>query len=206
MYDQTQIDAIKKWLGNGSINIFGRPFAGKDYQAKRLIETFGGNLIGGGEILRASEIPEIAKQNMRSGKLIPSDDYVNIVLPFLTQPRLSGNPLFLSAVGRWHGEEEGVIKSLEKSNHPLKAVIYLDISDADSYKRWQVREASQDRQNRPDDSIEILKTRFAEFQEKTIPVINYYRDMNILIEIDGKRTRDEVTIDIINALSKIAQK
>ena len=206
MYDQTQIDAIKKWLGNGSINIFGRPFAGKDYQAKRLIEIFGGNLVGGGEILRSSEIPEIAKQNMRSGKLIPSDDYVNIVLPFLTQSRLAGSPLFLSAVGRWQGEEEGVIKALEKSNHALKAVIYLDISDDDSYKRWQARETFNDRQNRHDDSIEILKTRFNEFQEKTIPVINYYRDMNILIEIDGRRNRDEVTQDIINALAKIAQK
>ena len=202
MYDLKQIDAIKNWLGSGSINIFGRPFAGKDNQGKRLVKLFGGTLVGGGEILRDSEISDDIKQNMRIGKLIPSDDYINIVLPFLSQPHLADSPLFLSSIGRWHGEEDSVIKALKKSNHPLKAVIYLNISNADSYNRWLIRETFADRQNRHDDTKEVLEIRFAEFQEKTLPVLDYYRDHDMLIEIDGKRTRDEVTHDILDALSK----
>ena len=204
MYDSKQIDKIKNWLGAGSINIFGRPFAGKDNQGKRLVKLFGGNLVGGGEILRDSEISDNIKQNIRAGKLIPSDDYINIVLPFLSQPHLAGGPLFLSSIGRWHGEEDGVIRALEKSNHPLKAVIYLNISNSDSYNRWLIRETFEDRQNRHDDTKEVLEIRFAEFQEKTLPVLDYYRDHDMLIEIDGKRTRDEVTHDILDALSKLA--
>ena len=200
MYDNEKIDAIKKWLGSGSIDIFGRPFAGKDEQGRRLVEIFGGNLVGGGEILRNSTMPEHIKGYMRTGKLIPSDDYVNIVLPYLSQQKLANQPLFLSSVGRWHGEEDGVIEVLEKSGHPLKAVIYLDILNDESHNRWLARETNNDRSNRHDDTEEILNIRFTEFSEKTIPVINHYQSLGLLIEIDGKGPRDEITKNIIDAL------
>jgi adenylate kinase len=200
MYDQKQIDAIKTWLGTGSINIFGRPFSGKDSQGVRLADLFGGNLVGGGEILRGSIMPDHIKEHMRTGKLIPSDDYVNIVLPYLNQPRLANKPLILSSVGRWHGEEDGVIAVLEQSNHPLKAVVYLDISDTESHNRWLAREINNDRTNRHDDTMEILDIRFKEFQEKTLPVLDYYKNLGLLITVDGKGTRDKVTNDIIDNL------
>jgi adenylate kinase len=200
MYDQKQIDTIKQWLGSSSINIFGLPFAGKDSQGKRLAELFGGNLVSGGEILRGNEMPDNIKQNMRTGKLTPSNDYANIVLSFMDQPHLAGHPLFLSAVGRWHGEEEAVIKALEKSNHPLKVVIYLNMSDTDSSSRWLMCKNLKDRENRIDDTEEILKVRFAEFEEKTLPVIDYYHNLGMLIEIDGRLSRDEVTRNIIEAI------
>jgi adenylate kinase len=205
MYDDKQIDAIKNWIGAGSINIFGRPFAGKDAQGKRLAELLGGNLVGGGEILRGSKIPEQAKQNMSTGKLIPTDDYINIVLPYLKQPSLANKPLILSSVGRWHGEEDGVIQSLEESNHALKAVIYLDISNNESHSRWLAREINNDRTSRHDDTEEILNIRFDEFRDKTLPVIDTYRNLGLIIDINGNRTRNEVTQDIINALSERAK-
>lgn len=195
-----KINKINEWLGSGSINIFGRPFSGKDIQGAKLAKLLNGNLIGGGEILRNSVIPDYTKECLSAGKLIPSNDYVNIILPYLNQPNLSDKPLILSSVGRWHGEEDGVNKALESSNHPLKAIIFLNISNDDSHSRWQKRETSKDRQGRNDDSEEVLSTRFDEFDNKTMPVINYYRSLNNLIEIDGRPDRDTVTQEIIDAL------
>src|SRR5665648_905327 len=200
MYDNNKIDTIKKWLGSGTIDIFGRPFAGKDEQGRRLAKLFGGTLIGGGEILRGSTMPEHIKEYMHTGKLIPSEDYVNIVLPYLSQQKLANKPLFLSSVGRWHGEEDGVIEAVEKSGHPLKAVVYLDISNDESHDRWLARASNNDRSNRHDDTEKVLNIRFTEFSEKTLPVIDYYRNLGLLIEIDGKRQRDEVTNNIIDLL------
>jgi adenylate kinase len=200
MNDNQQIDKIKEWLGSGSINIFGRPFAGKDNQCARLQKILGGNILGGGDILRGSVIPESSKKALSAGKLVPSEDYVNIVLPFLSKPEFNDSPLILSSVGRWSGEEQGVVSSLEKSNHPLRAVVYLNISDEDSLSRWNLREICNDRQTRHDDTVEILQTRFKEFQEKTIPVIDYYRNSGLLIEIDGRKTREQVTSDIVDAI------
>jgi len=204
MYDDEKLDTIKKWLGTGSINIFGRQFSGKDSQGRRLAEIFYGNITSSGEILRGSTIPDYIKKYTEAGKLIPSDEFVNIILPYLMQSQLAGKPLFLSSFGRWHGEEDAVIKVLNTSNHPLKAVIYLDIKNEEVHKRWLARDINNDRQKRHDDTEEILNVRLNEFGEKTLPVLDYYRNLGLLIKIDGKGPRDEITSSIISALYKKA--
>lgn len=202
MYDTKKIDEIKNWLGSGSINIFGRPFSGKDSQGKSLAEILGGNFITSGEILRGHTIPDHIKKCMRTGALVPSDDYASIVLPYISQPQLADKPLVLSSFGRWHSEEDGTIAAASKSGHPIKAVVYLDIDEAESCKRLQNLEAKNDRPDRRDDDKETLVIRLAEFNEKTLPVLDYYRDLGMLIEINGNQSRDKVTKDIIDALSE----
>jgi len=206
MNDTEKIKVIKNWLGSGTINIFGRPFSGKDAQGRRLVKLLGGSLIGGGEILRNSLIPQHVKDNVSAGKLAPTDDYINIVLPYLGKPDFAGKPLFLSSVGRWHGEEKTVLDALKKSGHPLKAVVYLDISVNESHTRWLAREINNDRPNRIDDTENTLNIRFAEFQDKTMPVLDYYRSLGLLVEIDGKGPRNDITGLIIDALFELANK
>lgn len=196
-----KIKIIKQWIGTGAINIFGRPFAGKDAQGRRLAELFDGNLLGSGDIIRKSNV----EATTRDGRLTPTEDFINIVLPYLNQPRFTGSPLFLSSVGRWHGEEEVVLDALNKSNHPLKAVVYLDISTTESHDRWLAREINNDRSDRIDDTERTLDVRFNEFQSKTIPVIEYYRDLGLLLEIDGKGPRNQITDLIIDALFEKAK-
>jgi adenylate kinase len=202
--DAEVLGVIKNWLNTGSINIFGRPFAGKDSQGHKLANIFNCNMIGGGDILRNSVIPDDIKAHMHAGKLIPSEDYVKIVLPYLSQPSLSDKPLILSSVGRWKGEEYGVVEALNKSGHPLKAVIYLDVPEEASYERWLARTANNDRNGRHDDSEEVLHIRFNEFRDKTLPVIDYYHNIGMLITINALGSRDQVTSDIIEALRKLA--
>ena len=200
MNDQMKIKFIANWLGSGSINLFGRPLSGKDSQGKRLAELFHGNLISGGDILRNSDIPVHVREALDAGNLVPTDDYIKIVLPYLSREYLSNQPLILSSVGRWHGEEDGVIQVLEKSNHDLKAVVYLDISEDEAIKRYYASQEIADRHNRADDDIEKLTTRFAEFNNKTLPVIDFYKNRGLLIEIDGIGSRDAITDNIINNL------
>ena len=197
-------DDIKNWLGTGSINLFGRPFAGKDSQARLLAEIYDGSIVGGGDILRNSTIPEDIKAIMRTGQLIPSDAYVTIVLPYLGQEEFAGKPLILSSVGRWYGEEAGVMQALEASGHPLKAVIYLRLDEADVMDRWSDHEQRKDRSERHDESEHILQTRFEEFRTKTTPVIEFYREKGLLIEIDGAQSREAVQSQILEGLSSLA--
>lgn len=204
MIDDERIETIKQWLGAGSINIFGRPFAGKDYQGKKIAEILGGALIGGGEILRNIEMPETIKTPMKAGELPPSKDFLKIVVPYLNQQSLIGKPLLLSSLGRWHGEEKVVIDALKESGHPLRTAIYLDIPVNQSRKRWQALEINKDRSDRIDDTESALSVRFNEFDKKTIPVLEYYRRLGLLIEIDGTGSRDEVTSSIIDALFELA--
>lgn len=200
MLDYEKINAIKSWLGSGAINIIGRPFSGKDCQGKRLADIFEANLIGGGDILRSSHDNENVRFFIDQGKMLPSDDYLRIMEPYFHQSRFNHKPMILSAVGRWHGEEPIIMNALESSGHNLKLVIYLDIDAEESTNRWRALESCDDRGNRKDDKIETLNTRQQEFNQKTLPVIEFYRNLEILIDIDGKKSRDEITNNIINSI------
>ena len=109
-------------------------------------------------------------------------------------------------MGRWSGEEFDVIDTAMKSLHPIKAVILLNISEAEIKNRWHTARQLQDRGQRSDDKdLKILDTRIAEFTEKTMPVIETYQKRNLLLPVNGHQTRDEVYNSVVDALFKLAQ-
>ena len=50
---------------------------------------------------------------------------------------------------------------------------------------------------RADDKPEAIKKRLQEFKEHTIPVINYYKKKNRLVEINGEQSIEKVFEDIL---------
>jgi adenylate kinase len=201
-----KITKVKIWLGAGSINIFGPPFAGKDTQGHRLATELGAKLLGGGDILRGSEIPDRVRQLMHNGKLIPTGDYHKIVLPYLQQDKFKGKPLVLSSVGRWHGEEVGVLGATSSAGHPIKAVLYLNISQEVVWQRWRHADSERSRGKRADDAYESLQIRLDEFRNKTLPAIEFYRSQNLLIEVDSEQATDAVTETILDLLIEFSGK
>ncbi len=199
-----EVERIIKWLGSGSINIFGLPFAGKDTQAHRLADALDASVIAGGDILRSHSDQEKIKELMASGELFPTDFYLGIVLPFLSQPSLVNKPLILSSVGRWHGEEETILKATSDSGHPLKAVIFLSLDETEIWHRFEVSGQQKDRGFRHDDAAHVLEVRLKEFQTKTMPVIDFYRKNNLLVEVDGMQNPEDVTRQIIDRLEEFA--
>lgn len=195
-----QLLIAQQWLGSGSINIFGLPFAGKDTHGHELAKLFGGVTLSGGQILRGSpRTPEqIAIQE--SGELFPTDEYMRIVTPYLSREEFAGKPLILSSVGRWIGEEQGVLAATEASGHATRAVLYLTVNEETIYHRLDASKEIGDRELRADDSREVLATRIAEFREKTLPVIEEYRKLGLLIEINSDASREEVFDSILSRL------
>jgi adenylate kinase len=196
--NETKIQTIKQWLSTGSINLFGQHFSGKDTQARILGEILSAPVVSGGQILRDSDYD--SKEAVSQGQLAPTEDFAKIILPHLEQPKFDHKPLILSSVGKWIGEEQILIPALEKSEHPLKAVVLLNISEGEVARRWELAQKNGDRSHRDDDAKEFLDTRQREFDEKTIPVIEFYRNDGLLIEIDGNQTTDKVAEDTLEAL------
>lgn len=206
-----KLKTIQSWLQAGSINIFGRPFAGKDTQGNILAEELRGVLLSGGHILRSAASTPQVHSYIDRGKLLPQEEYLNIIAPFLADPKLAGKPLILSSVGRWHGEEEGVMAAAKAAGHPLRAVIALELSEEEVHDRLKAvdeareHDAGNKRIERADDTHAALDVRLGEFRNKTLPVLQFYHDLGILIRVDGTQPPELVTQDIVHALYMMAQ-
>jgi adenylate kinase len=199
-----QLMTIKSWLGSGSINLFGKPFAGKDTQGRIIADKLDGVLISGGDILRHDHGNRQVQQIMAEGGIIPSDLFEEIVLPYFGKREFEGKPLILSEVGRVLDEADVIMRTGETAGHPLKAVILLHLTDEEVMRRFDASQALHDRGERDDDNRSVLENRLTQFRQKTQPVIDYYRQKDLLIEIDGTQSRDEVSETICSALSNQA--
>ena len=208
---EEKIEAIKKWLGTGSINIFGLPMSGKDTVGIKLAEMLGARFLSSGIIIRAME-QEQNQHYTDSGQLIPNDVFYKWVLPYFSRSDLADAPLVLSSVGRWSGEENYVMNAADDGGHPIKAVVVLNISEADVTERWNivreqgVRESGEITKREDDKRREVFDTRIKEFNEKTVPVLKHYQELGLLVPVQADMTREEVLNLVVEKLYDYSQK
>lgn len=199
-----KISTIKAWLGTGSINIFGLPMSGKDTQGIRLAGALDGKFLSSGLIIRAKE-KELRKDYSEHGELIPTNVFYEWVLPYFERQDLLEYPLVLSSIGRWSGEEDSVMSAAAGAGHDIKAVILLNISEADVESRFEAAKALGDRGDRKDDQDpKVFRTRLEEFRTKTFPVIEHYRELGLLVNVNGDQDRDSVFNEIVDKLYRLA--
>lgn len=201
---EEKIAKIKEWLGTGSINIFGLPMSGKDTQGIRLAEALDAKFLSSGMIIRAMEA-ENHKNMSGNGELIPTDVFYEWVLPYFEREDLFQSPLVLSSIGRWEGEETQVMSVAAGAGHEIKAAVILNISENDVLNRFNAAKVLNDRGGRADDKDEeTFKVRLKEFREKTLPVLQHYRDLGLLVEVNGDQSRDDVFDELVEKLYQIA--
>ncbi|MBR3168882.1 nucleoside monophosphate kinase [Candidatus Saccharibacteria bacterium] len=201
---EEKIAAIKRWLGTGAVNIFGFPMSGKDTQGVKLAEAVGGKLLSSGIIIRANEA-EKHKRLTDKGDLIPTNIFYEWVLPYFEREDLKSYPLILSSIGRWFGEEDVVMETARKSGHEIKAAILLNISEADVMGRFQKLQILNDRGERQDDKdLKVFQNRLDEFRTKTMPVLEHYKALGLLVNVNGDQSREEVFVELINKLYDFA--
>jgi adenylate kinase len=203
MEEQNLIDKlakIKAWLGTGSLNVFGLPMSGKDTVGERLAKDLDAKFLSSGIIIRAFEAEQ--NQNMTgSGQLIPTNTFYDIILPYFSREEMKNDSLILSSVGRWAGEEDKIMEAAKNGGHEIKAVVLLDLTEADVKNRFEAVKELNDRGERADDAnIEIFETRIREFNEKTVPVLNHYDELKLLIRVTADGSRDEVYSSVIDKL------
>ncbi|MDO4526480.1 MAG: nucleoside monophosphate kinase [Candidatus Saccharibacteria bacterium] len=202
---EEKLSAIKKWLGTGSINIFGFPMSGKDTQGVKLAEAIGGRLLSSGIIIRAKEL-ELHKNLTSNGDLIPTDIFYEWVLPYFSREDLKSSPLILSSIGRWDGEENTVMEAAKKAGHEIKAVVLLNISEADVQARFQKLQILNDRGERQDDKdLHVFLNRLEEFRTKTMPVLEHYKALGLLVNVNGDQSREEVFAELVDKLYEFSQ-
>ncbi len=216
---EEKIALIKRWLGTGSINILGLPFSGKDTMGEKLAELLGGQFMSSGAVIRRLDSKNELAASHDKGLLTPTDHFREVILPALFAEAELNKPLILSSVGRWIGEEKVLLELARQNGHPVKAAVLLNISENEAEKRWEAcqtvrevapgfgeRSAQKSRHERFDDkSPEVLRTRFREFVDKTLPVVWAYHNLGLIIHVNANQSREGVVNEAIDKLAGVAR-
>ncbi|MEF9878483.1 MAG: adenylate kinase [Clostridia bacterium] len=207
-----------------NILFLGPPGAGKGTQAQIVCNRLGIPQVSTGDMLRAAiaaktETGLKAKSLMDAGQLVPDDVVIAIVKERLLMADckrgyiLDGFPRTV--------EQATALSGFAK----IDAAVNLDVSDEVLVKRLSGRRVCPlcgapyhvDRLNneknckidatpliqRDDDKPETVLSRLQVYHQKTAPLIHYYKDMGLLINITGNLGMEEISNEIFKALEAI---
>ena len=186
--------------------LMGPPGAGKGTQAKVLAERLNIPAVSTGDIFRANVKDETplgleAKRYMDAGEYVPDEVTNRMVRNRIDEP--DADPGFLlDGYPRTLAQVEELDGMIEYTGHRLDAVVVLTVDQDEIVQRLLKRAETE---GRADDTEDVIRRRQEVYVEQTEPLIDVYRDRDILVEVDGMGEVSEVTQRIFEALDKVAQ-
>ena len=203
--------------------LLGAPGAGKGTQAARLADAYQIPHISTGDIFRANLKAETplglkAKEYMDQGLLVPDDLTVDLVMDRLSQPDCT-NGYILDGFPRTLAQAAALDAKVE-----MDAAVDVEVPDENIINRMAGRRVCSscgepyhieykvpqqenvcDRCGSPlmirkDDEAETVKKRLVVYHEQTAPLIDHYQAAGKLIAVDGTKSVEAVTQDIMAAL------
>jgi adenylate kinase len=212
------------------IVLLGPPGVGKGTQAKILSERTGLAHISSGDLFRENlknqtELGKLAQTYMTKGELVPDDVTIAMIRERLSRPDCKTGAI-LDGFPRTPAQADALEAMLQEFNGHVDVVPFITADENVLVERlggrWTCRasghifnEKSNPPKNdkvcdfdgselyqRDDDKAETVKHRIEVYFDQTSPLISYYRDHGKLIEIEGTRSIDQVTQDLLAAVSK----
>jgi adenylate kinase len=211
-----------------NLMLFGAPGAGKGTQAKYLIEKFNIPQISTGDMLRAAitngtAMGMEAKSYMDAGKLVPDSTIIGIIKERLGQADCKKG-FILDGFPRTLAQAEALEELMKNMGISLDKVISLNVPDELIVGRITGRRVCSkcgasfhvefnpskvadvcdycggELIIRKDDNAETVKSRLEAYHAQTAPLIAYYTDMGVMVELDGTKDVNEVTQDMFALL------
>ena len=186
--------------------IMGPPGAGKGTQAKFIAERYGIPAISTGDIFRANvsqgtELGVEAQRYMDAGEYVP-DEVTNKMVRNRIGEDDATQGFLLDGYPRTLGQVTELDSMIEATGHSLDGVVVLTVDEDEVVQRLLQRAQVE---GRPDDTAEVIRRRQEVYREETAPLIDVYRDRELLVEVDGLGEVTEVTERVLTALEGVTQ-
>lgn len=140
------------------------------------------------EIAEGTELGIEAKTLIEKGKLVPDDMIVQII-----EKRISTNPdskgILFDGFPRTYVQAYILEGLLMRMNSQLTCMLSLEVPRDLLVQRMLERGKTD---GRTDDTLEVIEYRLLEYETKTTPVIEFYKDKDIYYPVNGVGTVDEI--------------
>lgn len=213
------------------IVLLGPPGAGKGTQAKKIADKFGIPHISTGDILRKAIADKTllgkqAAEYLEKGLLVPDDLVIAMVKSRLDMEDCINGFLF-DGFPRTVKQAESLDEYMQEKGIQLDIVLNIEVKQNTLIERFTGRQvceqcgATYNIKSSPpkepglcdkcggrliirdDDKPETVKKRLEIYETSTAPLIGYYKEKNLLINIDGSGSIDDVFEDILERLKKV---
>ena len=197
------------------------PAAGKGTQSALLVEKYGVAHISTGDLLRVevakgSDLGKELQEKMSTGELISDDIVIDLLKTRLMQNDIQKG-FILDGYPRTLNQANTLDTMLEELNMKIDHVLYLDMDKevamhralgrmtcpkcGKGYNKYEeimkpkvdgkCDHCQTDLECRTDDNEETFNTRFDTYLDNTQPLLDYYKEKNLLNVIDNSGTPTE---------------
>ncbi len=209
-----------------NICILGPQGSGKGTQASMLAQKYSLFYFDAGRFLRelAKTRPDIDEIINKRGELLDDDQMFKLMQTDLEGHGLFDNLLF-DGFPRSIKQFELLDSYLESKDKKIDFVILINISDDEAVRRLSARRIDQktgkiynlitnpppsdikqaDLTQRQDDIPDAIKQRLSMYHSSTQPLVDYLKQNNLLVEVNGERPIDEIQNEIVSLIDQKTQ-
>ena len=213
-----------------NVILFGPPGAGKGTQADNIVKNFNLFKFSTGDLLRKeiknkTDLGNKIKSLMEEGSLVP-DSIINNLIDKILSEKIYYNRLIFDGYPRNLNQAKNLDKQLNKYNQKISCVLNLQVDKDLLLRRILGRQictkcglifnkyfkpptnknhhcGDKFLDKRSDDNEKTLLNRYKTYVNKTLPIINYYKEHNLLHEINGKVGIDQIFEEIRAIISSL---
>lgn len=187
-----------------NIVLFGKPGAGKGTQAEFLKEKYNLTHLSTGDIFRFNikndtDLGKLAKTYMDKGDLVPDEVTIKMLESEVDKNPTCAGFLF-DGFPRTLAQAQALDAFLESKGQNITATVALEADDNILVARLLERGKTS---GRPDDQDEgKIRNRYDEYNQKTAPLMDYYKGQGKFHSVDGIGTIAEVTERLTSIFDK----
>lgn len=209
--------------------LLGPPGAGKGTQASSIVAEYGITHISTGDIFRhniknETELGKKVKSYLDKGQLVPDELTIDLVWDRLSKDDCK-NGFLLDGFPRTINQAEALQKGLEERGLKLDKVINIDVDKNILVKRLSGRRVCKNCgetyhiDNKPtlkdgvcdkclgeviqraDDNEKTVLDRIEVYEKQTFPLIDFYKNLGLILTVDGTLSIEDVFSQIKESLS-----